>query len=175
MNELDADKETGETSDKLKPVDTRRVSLLSDMHEKNDEEAHMDEKKFKNITSTPAALHSYGKNSIGYYGNKAELGSGSKYNKSSMDTRLGLNTSDGLYFGRAKHTDASFIKVFYQRKLVHLQDQADKENANGIEGDLPQDLICVWISRDPYSDKSIIDYSLDQSQVRKVQVFMKGV
>ena len=137
------------TSDK----DRRRSSLLlSDLNvikesgggEENGQEAN----KFKNITSTPAALHI--KNVINYG------------NSNSKSNQIGLNTSDGLFFGRAKHHDGSHIKVFYQRKLVSMNNLKDKENVES-EQQQQQDLICVWVSRDPYSDKSIMDHSLDQS------------
>lgn len=55
---------------------------------------------------------------------------------------------DGLFFGKARHADSSQVKIFYQRKWMESGD-----------------LIYVWISRDPYSDMSMMD-SLDQSNVR---------
>lgn len=65
-----------------------------------------------------------------------------------------------MYFGRGRHSDGSFIRIVFQRRLVNL-------NANEAN----KDLICVWISRDPYSDKSILDYSMDQS----VKLFLKFI
>lgn len=51
-------------------------------------------------------------------------------------------------------------------------DENDREDQDKMNADFdqenfikPKNLICIWISRDPYSDKSILDYSLDQSQV----------
>ncbi len=51
-------------------------------------------------------------------------------------------------------------------------DENDREDQEKMNTDFdqenfikPKNLICIWISRDPYSDKSILDYSLDQSQV----------
>lgn len=114
--------------------DNRRSSMLLDA-EYSDKS-----KKFKNqVTSTPAASAP----------NKL-LG------KSAARTSLGgINQSqfqinDGTYFGRGRHSDGSFLRIFYHRKMVH-PNEANK------------DLICIWISRDPYSDKSILDYSMDQS------------
>ena len=180
---------TAETESKrLKPgvlqiqeeKEVRRVSLLSDKNENKEEQP----KKFKNITSTPAAQHSHAKNGslLSYAVANGSSGGGSGVRRNHLSGSAGkfkaangggclLNTSDGLFFGRAKHSDASFIKVFYQRKLVNMRQSDNKEslreinNLENANGCLPQDLICVWISRDPYSDKSMIDYSLDQSQV----------
>jgi hypothetical protein len=68
----------------------------------------------------------------------------------------------GIYFGRGRHNDGSFLRVFYHRKLVHLNNANEKNS----------DLICVWISRDPYSDKSILDFSMEQSVLTFTDVFV---
>lgn len=105
-------------------------------------------KKFKNqITSTPAALQNL------MFGNAGLLSSSKKF-----------KLNDGLFFGRAKHIDGSFIRVVYQTKMVHIEKRATQQGDYG-EDETDTSLICVWISRDPYSDKSIIDISMDQSQV----------
>jgi hypothetical protein len=41
----------------------------------------------------------------------------------------------------------------------------DCDQENVIKNKQFNSLICIWISRDPYSDKSMLDCSLDQSQV----------
>ena len=41
----------------------------------------------------------------------------------------------------------------------------DCDQENVIKNKQSNSLICIWISRDPYSDKSMLDCSLDQSQV----------
>ena len=61
----------------------------------------------------------------------------------------------GIYFGRGRHNDGSFIRIFFHRKLTKLSESNGKS----------KDLICVWISRDPFSDKSIMDYSMEQQSV----------
>ena len=149
----------------------RRSSIMSDSNsEKN--------KKFKNqVTSTPAAQQFFStkkantsrKSNSFYQHNNINNNDGKfifcfKHNNNNNITIFDL----GLYFGNGRHIDGSSIRIFYQRKLImlnetELSDQNDKMN---IDCDQPiRNLICVWISRDPYSDKSILDYSLDQSQV----------
>lgn len=62
--------------------------------------------------------------------------------------RLVRELEEGMFFGKARHADGKLIRVIYQRKYIN------------------DELIGVWVSRDPYSDKSIIDCSLlDQSIV----------
>ncbi len=75
-----------------------------------------------------------------------------------------------MFFGCGRHSDSSLIRIFYQRKLIKLStNESNKstldEAESGQEKEKMKSLIFVWISRDPYADKSLLDYSLDQSQV----------
>lgn len=73
----------------------------------------------------------------------------------SLDRKRQRNQLDeGMFFGKARHVDGKLIRVVYQRKYLN------------------EEIICVWISRDPYSDKSIIDCSVDQSMVRLQSIIM---
>jgi serine/threonine protein kinase len=118
----------------------RRSSILSSLNAATN--AQSSNNNNSNITSTPAALNMKTYKFILNTQNNSQ-------------SKMIMNTSDGLYFGRAKHNDNSQIKIFYQRKTINNMPSSDEQQNN--------ELICVWISRDPYSDKSIIDYSLDQS------------
>lgn len=78
--------------------------------------------------------------------------------QSSVDRRKRLVrdlVDEGMFFGKTRHADGKLIRVIYQRKYIS------------------DDLIGVWISRDPYSDKSIIDCSIDQSMVRYNQAYKR--
>lgn len=116
-------------------------------------------KKFKSqVTSTPAA----------------GIVASSKLTEAKCQAPVVSSVSDGMFFGRGKHSDGSFIRVIYQRRIVKLNE--GENNATGF-GDAStigdeasnnnrlDSLICVWISRDPYSDKSMLDFSIDQSMV----------
>ncbi|CAF0712521.1 unnamed protein product [Brachionus calyciflorus] len=137
--------------------DRRRSSILSDLNVNNNENnVNVDKnKKFKNqVTSTPAAMNHI--KLISNTASKLKL-----HDKSS--NRLSLhnnkyNISEGMFFARGKHNDGSFIRIFFQRKIVRIEKESNES----------EDLICVWVCRDPYSDKSIIDCSqMDQSQLHR--------
>ena len=162
QNEISIEEEdfmNEENAETVKPKVTKRARLSDNVHietgaDENrrssmllDADYTEKSKKFKNqVTSTPAASAP----------NKL-LG------KSAARTSLGgINQSqfqinDGTYLGRGRHSDGSFLRLIYHRKVVHL----NEEQAN-------RDLVCVWISRDPYSysDKSILEYSVDQSMMK---------
>jgi serine/threonine protein kinase len=109
-------------------------------HKKNVSFSNDANKKFKNqVTSTPSNLTNI-TNKSSYA--RASADRSMKLNRSSLGY---LNTNDGFFFGRARHHDGSLIRIIYQRKQVKLSDN--------------QNVICVWISRDPYTDKSMIDCS----------------
>jgi PAS domain-containing serine/threonine kinase len=120
-------------------------------------------KKFKNqITSTPAQ-------SITLLNlNKHKLQSAAS---GIADSTGNPNTNDGIYFGNGRHSDGSLIKLIYQRKSIKLktdkENENDKENEHSsIKANLNNNLICIWVSRDPYSDKPTMDCStLDQSHL----------
>jgi hypothetical protein len=121
-------------------------------------------KKFKNqspqpqqqqqqqVTSTPAANKITSGNLISTATAKLKL---SESNKSSRYRFYNNQViEEGLYFGKGKHVDGKQIRIIYQRKFVN------------------DEFICVWISRDPFSDKSIVDYSMDQSLVISSIVYL---
>lgn len=119
-------------------------SNLTTLNE-NQEETSEKSKKFKNqVTSTPAAskINKLGAININTNVDSPRLGKPSP-----------TESIDGLFFGRGRHTDGSLIRIFYQRKLVKIANESDDH------------LICVWISRDPYADRSMLECSMDQSQV----------
>ena len=121
-------------------------------------------KKFKNqVTSTPAAMNIISQTAMGNSGAKLKINTtGSKLSKACTPSPTGFNLNDGIFFGRGKHNDGSLIKLIYQRRMIKTKD-TDME-PDPAENKL---LFCVWISRDPYSDKSIMEHSLDQSQLFK--------
>jgi hypothetical protein len=148
----------------------RRSSIMSDSNsEKN--------KKFKNqVTSTPAAQQflsnkkgSTSRKSNSFYQHNNINNNDGKFIFCFKHNNNNITIFDlGLYFGNGRHIDGSSIRIFYQRKLIMLNEaeSSDQNEKMNIDCDQPiRNLICVWISRDPYSDKSILDYSLDQSQV----------
>lgn len=133
----------------------RRTSILSDLNVNNVENNVTSEsdknKKFKNqVTSTPAAM-----NHIKLIPNTANKLKTDEKMSNRMRLQGNKYLSEGMFFGRGKHNDGSFIRIFFQRKNVKINKDLEDQD----------ELICVWVCRDPYSDKSIIDCSLDQSQV----------
>jgi tRNA A-37 threonylcarbamoyl transferase component Bud32 len=113
-------------------------------------------KKFKNqITSTPAQLTT-----------AAAL---LNLNKNKLQSEM-PGTNDGIYFGRGRHNDGSLIKLIYQRKIINSSKDLDDNKENNLaekklQSNRANNLICIWLSRDPYSDKSIMECSLDQSNL----------
>ena len=113
-------------------------------------------KKFKNqITSTPAQLTTA----------TALL----NLNKNKLQSEM-PGTNDGIYFGRGRHNDGSLIKLIYQRKIINSSKDLDENKENNLaekklQSNKANNLICIWLSRDPYSDKSIMECSLDQSNL----------
>lgn len=146
-----------ESMNGIESDERRRSSIISETNsEKN--------KKFKNqVTSTPAA----------------QLLSGNKSNTARKSNTFApnFNNNDGLFFGNGLHNDGAIIRIFYQRKQIRLEEteapedqmHTDSDQENFIKNKQLNSLICVWISRDPYSDKSMLDYSLDQSQMFKTK------
>ncbi len=85
------------------------------------------------------------------------------------------STNDGIYFGRGRHNDGSLIKLIYQRKkIVNTKNVEDKENKFQSNNNKTSSLICLWLSRDPYSDKSIMECSLDQSNLSQSANLLRG-
>ena len=58
---------------------------------------------------------------------------------------------EGTFFGYGKHKDGALIQIIYQRKIIEIS--KDKS------------LVCIWICKDPETDKSMMEHSFDQSQV----------
>ena len=59
--------------------------------------------------------------------------------------------NEGTFCGYGKHKDGSLIQIIYQRKIIEIS--KDKS------------LVCIWICKDPETDKSMMEHSFDQSQV----------
>lgn len=141
---------SADSEQNLADISNRRSSILSELNGNNPDNAGEKNKKFKNqVTSTPATI------------NHLKLLSNNKFKIDERIPKLNLNNknlTEGMFFGRGRHHDGSFIRIFFQRKFAKI----NKENDSG------NDLICVWVCRDPYSDKSIIECSMDQSQVKKI-------
>ena len=146
---------------------TQNNNPSSNNNNNNNNDDSINNKKFKNqITSTPAQLT-----------NATAVLNLNKHKMQEMVANYATNI-DGIYFGRGRHNDGSFIKVIYQRKYIkcsetrpNQQTEENKENnatstSSAKKGPTSRgNLICIWISRDPYSDKSIMECSLDQSQL----------
>ena len=148
----------------------RKASLAGSVNDSQNEEpqkdpllldtsskASMNNKKFKSqVTSTPAAGTSVASKLVD-----------TKY----QNTVPGL--SEGMFFGRGKHSDGSFIKIIFQRRLIALNESENNATDFGDASTIDEDpsktklssLICVWISRDINTDNEFLDFSMDQSVV----------
>ena len=111
-------------------------------------------KKFKNqITSTPAQLTT----------------TTALLNKNKFQSEA---INDGIYFGRGRHNDGTLIKLIYQRKNINNTKDLDRNKEN--QSIKTNSLIYIWLSRDPYSDKSIMECSLDQSNLSQSANLFRG-
>ena len=59
---------------------------------------------------------------------------------------------EGTFYGQGKHKDGALIQIIYQRKIIEVSND--------------KNLVCIWICKDPETDKSMMEHSFDQSQVR---------
>ena len=75
----------------------------------------------------------------------------------------------GLFFGQCRHSDGSLIRVMYQSKLIKVaassqQQQQQRvatkthhrDSLSGSAASGSDELICVWISRDPHLNSNLL-------------------
>jgi hypothetical protein len=78
-----------------------------------------------------------------------------------------------MFFASGRHSDGSLVRLIFQCKLIKMLDKNQESDSCELNKS-HRDLLCIWISRDPFIEKSMFECSiLDHSNVSLLFIFFK--